>query len=199
MRCVQPYRYSSLLGIAFLFLLCAAPAHGQGNSKPAEEEAADVKALLREVRLLRQTIQIAALNSYRSQIIIERIRTSNEQVLRMTQALTELRQTMEKTESTIPRMTEQHKVLETTLEAEVDLAKRARLEMEIKEMKRSVERYKAGLEKMKEQEQQQSLQLREQQTRVSDLENRLDQLEAEIERDIRQQRSDDRVGDSRKQ
>jgi hypothetical protein len=85
----------------------------------------------------------------------------NEQVVRLTRALAETREILEKTESTIPRMTEQHKMLESMVEAEVDAVKRARMEFEIKDMKRAVERYKTGLERMKEQEQSQATQLRE--------------------------------------
>lgn len=196
MRCFQNYHYRSLLGLAILFVIWALPVRAQDTSKPVDEEA-DVKSLLVEVRLLRQTLQAAALNSYRSQIIIERIRANNEHVLRMTRALNELRDDMEKTRVTIPRMTEQVKVMETALEAEIDVAKRAQLEFEIKDRKRSVENYKVRLERLKEQEQQQSMQLREQQNKLTELENRLDLMESEIENDFRRQKADDRVGDGR--
>lgn len=87
MRCFNIYRYRSLLLIAVLCLFWATPTQGQATAKPDDQEQT-VKSLLREVRLLRQTIQTYSLNSYHSQVIIERIRTKGEHVLRLTRALT---------------------------------------------------------------------------------------------------------------
>jgi DNA repair ATPase RecN len=158
-------------------------AQTQTPLKPSDDEQT-VRALLNEVRLLRQTLQNTGLNAYRSQILLERIKITNEQVVRLTRALMEVRETLEKTESTIPRMGEQQKMLETMIESEVDPVKRARMEFEVKDMKRAVERYKSGLERMKEQEQQQATQLREEQSKLGELELRLQRLEDQIENEI---------------
>ena len=150
----------------------------------APEDDQTIKSLLNEVRLLRQTLQNTGLNAYRSQILLERIKISNEQVIRLSRGLTEARETLEKVESTIPRMGEQAKMLETMVDAEVDPVKRARMEFEVKEMKRSIERYKTGLEPLKEREQQQAAQLREEQNKLAELEMRLQRLEDQIESEI---------------
>lgn len=189
MRCFNGYYYRSLPIIGLLCVLWATPTKGQPTPKPDDQEQT-IKSLLVEVRRLRQSVEAAALNSHRSQIIIERIRTNGEHVLRLSRALTELRETMDKTQSTIPRMTEQLKVMEATVDSEVDVVKRARLEFEIKETKRAVERYKSGLERMKEQEQQLSTQFREGQAKQTELEDRLDRVEAEIENELRRQREE---------
>lgn len=189
MRCFDRHHYRSLPIIAVLCVLWTTPTQGQPTSKPDDQEQT-IKSLLAEVRRLRQSVEAAALNSHRSHIVIERLRTNGEHVLRLSRALTELRETMDKTLSTIPRMTEQLKVMEATFDAEVDVVKRARLEFEIKETKRAVERYKSGLERMKEQEQQLSTQFREGQARQTELEDRLDKVEAEIESEIRRQREE---------
>lgn len=104
--------------------------------------------------------------------------------MRLTRALTETRDQMEKTELTIPRMAEQQKMAEAVVENEVDAVKRARMEFEIKEMKRAVERYKTALERLKEQEQLHATQLREAQSKLSELETRLQRLEDQIEDEI---------------
>ncbi|HSO75841.1 MAG TPA: hypothetical protein VLU47_13480, partial [Blastocatellia bacterium] len=48
---------------------------------PAEDQRV-IKALLDEVRLLRQAFQRLNLNAYRSQILVERIRAQNDKVAR---------------------------------------------------------------------------------------------------------------------
>ena len=167
----------------FTVLCCVSHASAQNEPKPSDADPT-IKSLLNEVRLLRQTLQSTGLNAYRSQILIERIKISNEQVVRLTQALSEVREDLEKTELTIPRMGEQQKTLETMIESEVDPTKRAKMEFEIKDLKRSVDRYKILLERTKEREQQQATQLREEQSKLSELETRLQRLEDQIENEI---------------
>lgn len=188
MLCFNGY-YRTLLVITVLCVLWATPTQGQATSK-TEDENQTVRSLLKEVRLLRQTLQLTGLNAYRSQIILERIKINNEQVVRLRRALAETRDQLEKTESTIPRMAEQQKMLESMVEAEADPVKRARMEFEIKDMKRAVERYKIGLEKLKEQEQTQATQLREEQSKLGELETRLQRLEDQIESELQRLRTE---------
>jgi len=174
----------SLVSLVLFTILCCFSQASAQNEPKAPEPDPTIKSLLNEVRLLRQTLQSTGLNAYRSQILLERIKISNEQVVRLTQALSETRDQKEKTATTIPRMGEQQKLLETMVEAELDLAKRARMEFEVKDMKRMVERYKIELERFKEREQQQATQLREEQSKLSELETRLQRLEDQIENEI---------------
>jgi predicted nucleic acid-binding Zn-ribbon protein len=175
--------------VTFLLLFCFicftsdALAQNDGPTKTAEADPT-IRSLLNEVRLLRQTLQSTGLNAYRSQILLERIKISNEQVIRLTRALADVRDQLEKTEQTIPRMGEQAKMVESMIDSEVDQVKRARMEFEVKDMKRSVERYKTGLERLKEREQQQVTQLREEQNKLSELESRLQHLEDQIENEV---------------
>ena len=174
----------SLVSLLLFTILCCFSQASAQNEPKAPEADPTIKSLLTEVRLLRQTLQSTGLNAYRSQILIERIKITNEQVIRLSQALSEVREDLEKTELTIPRMAEQQKTLETMIESEVDPAKRAKMEFEIKDLKRSVDRYKVLLERAKEREQQQATQLREEQSKLSDLEMRLQRLEDQIESEI---------------
>jgi DNA repair ATPase RecN len=170
-------------GILFVILCFVSNASAQNEPKASEPDPT-IKSLLNEVRLLRQTLQSTGLNAYRSQILIERIKITNEQVVRLTQVLSDVREDLEKTELTIPRMGEQQKTLETMIESEVDPAKRAKMEFEIKDLKRSVDRYKLLLERAKEREQQQAAQLREEQNKLTELETRLQRLEDQIENEV---------------
>lgn len=174
----------SLLSLLLFTMVCfVSPAAAQNEPKAPDADPT-IKSLLNEVRLLRQTLQSTGLNAYRSQILIERIKISNEQIVRLSQALNEVREDFEKIEQTIPRMGEQQKTLETMIESEVDPAKRAKMEFEIKDLKRSVDRYKLLLERAKEREQQQATQLREEQNKLTELETRLQRLEDQIENEV---------------
>ncbi|HEX7296961.1 MAG TPA: hypothetical protein VF251_14500, partial [Pyrinomonadaceae bacterium] len=170
--------------IGSLLLLSTLCFSTMAQTSGRSDDDQTIKSLLNEVRLLRQTLQSTGLNAYRSQILLERIKISNEQVIRLTRALADARETLEKTESTIPRMSEQQKVLETMIESEVDPGKRARMDFEVKDMKRSIERYKSSIDKLKEQEQQAVTQLREEQSKLNELEQRLQRLEDQIENEI---------------
>jgi predicted nucleic acid-binding Zn-ribbon protein len=198
MKQVKIYGSDWLLILMLVCSLAATSAQAQSITKQADDNRT-MQALLNEVRLLRQTLQRTGLNAYRSQIILDRIRASNEQVLRLTRTLEDIRNEVEKTENTIPRMKEQVKVLETHIEQETDANKRARLEFEHKDVKRSIEYYKVRLEQLREREQQLSTQLREQQTKLAELESRLDGLEREIENELERQRAEDKTKEGNKQ
>lgn len=177
-----------LAGISFLAVLFVSTVPAQ-TEKPAEENQA-LRTLLSEVRQLRKTMQTTGLNAYRGQIILERMRLANEQVERMAQKLESARDDVEKIERTIPRFEEQTKVMETVLQQETDIGKRARLEFELKDHKQQGERYKVLLTRAREREQQLSTDLKASQARLTELESRLDLLEREIENEIERLRSE---------
>ena len=181
---------SRLISVSFLGLLFLSTAPAQ-TEKPTEENQT-LRTLLSEVRQLRKTMQATGLNAYRGQIILERMRLANEQVERMAQKLEAERENVEKIERTIPRFEEQTKVMETVLQSETDVGKRARLEFELKDHKQQGERYKVLLTRAREREQQLSTELKASQVRLTDLESRLDLLEREIENEIERLRSENK-------
>ena len=181
---------SRLISISFLGLLFVITVPAQVE-KPTEENQT-MRTLLSEVRQLRKTMQATGLNAYRGQIILERMRLANEQVERMAQKLEAERDNVEKIERTIPRFEEQTKVMETVLQAETDIGKRARLEFELKDHKQQGERYKVLLTRAREREQQLSTELKASQARLTELESRLDMLEREIENEIERLRSENK-------
>ena len=181
---------SRLISISFLGLLFVITVPAQVE-KPTEENQT-MRTLLSEVRQLRKTMQATGLNAYRGQIILERMRLANEQVERMAQKLEAERDNVEKIERSIPRFEEQTKVMETVLQAETDIGKRARLEFELKDHKQQGERYKVLLTRAREREQQLSTELKASQARLTELESRLDMLEREIENEIERLRSENK-------
>lgn len=170
--------------VLLLVAVCSIEIFAQTQTATTNATEPTIKSLLNEVRLLRQTLQNTGLNAYRSQILLERIKINNEQVIRLTRALDGTREELEKTELTIPRMGEQQKMLETMAQSEVDPIKRAQMEFEVKDMKRSIDRYKNRIVQLKDLEQQQATQLREEQTKLGELELRLERLENQIEDEI---------------
>ena len=187
-----------LLGILFVFLGLAQTANGQ-NGKESEDKAA-IQDLLTEVRMLRQALQSLHrmnLDTYRSQLLVDRIRINREDVRRLTSSLNEARDTLFKTQNTIPQFVERIKLFESQIQLEVDQQKRAQLEFEMKRTKESVEMYKSQIEPLKEKEQQLSADLNAEKAKVQELESRLDLLERAIEAD-RQKLEQDKSAPTKK-
>ena len=180
--------FSRCCFVLVVSLCCFNAAFAQTDAKADADPT--TKALLNEVRLLRQTLQNTGLNAYRSQILLERIKIHNEQIVRLSVTLNQTREQLDKTEATIPRHGEQVKVLETMITNEMDPVKRAQLEFEVKDMKRALEVYKGSVTQLREREQAQAAQLQEQQGKLAELERRLENLEEQIENEIRRLKSE---------
>jgi predicted nucleic acid-binding Zn-ribbon protein len=189
---------SLLCWVAAFLLICFTADDMQAQTTKPTDDNQIIQSLLNEVRLLRKTLQRTGLNTYRSQIIVALMQTHNEHVVRLMGQHEELRSEIEKIETTIPRFSEQAKVMEEQIEREADANKRVRLELEYRERKRDVERYKTLLEKRREREQQLTTQLRTEQTKLAELESRLEMLEREIEIEMNRQRSEDAAEEGKK-
>ncbi|HEU4387085.1 MAG TPA: hypothetical protein VFV34_04770 [Blastocatellia bacterium] len=182
-------RKTWLICSALCLFLAACTAQAQTTKQ--SDDNSTIHSLLNEVRLLRKTLQRTGLNAYRSQIIVEGLRTRNEQVARLTRMLEENGREIEGIESSIPRLIERNSLMEEMIARESDANKRAMLEFENKDRKRDVDRYKMLLERTKEREQQLNAQLRDEQSKLKDLESRLDSLEREIESEVDRLRTEE--------
>lgn len=157
---------------------------GQNNKPPDDKET--IQELLTEVRMLRQALQTLHrmnLDTYRSQLLVDRIRVNRDDVRRLTASLNETRETLRRTQLTIPSFTDQVKMQEAQFQLEVDPAKRSQLEFELKRTKEALENYKTQIEPLKEREQQLAADLNAEKTKLQELEGRLDLLERGIEND----------------
>ncbi len=172
-----------------LIILCCGfglvqSASGQNNKQP--EDKAAIQDLLEEVRMLRQALQTLHrmnLDSYRSKLLVDHIRINREDVRRLTSSLNETRDTLFKTQNTIPQFIERQKLWESQAQLEVDQQRRANLEFEIRRNKEAIEMYKSQIEPLKEREQQLSAELTSEKAKLQELESRLDLLERTIEND----------------
>jgi predicted nucleic acid-binding Zn-ribbon protein len=123
------------------------------------------------------------LDSYRSQLLVDRIRVNREDVRRLTSSLNETRDTLAKTQNTIPQFVDRLKLLENQVLLEADQQRRANLEFEVRRTKEGIEMYKSQIEPLKEREQQLSADLNTEKSKLQELESRLDLLERGIEND----------------
>src|SRR6185436_11756960 len=126
-----------LLGI----ILLAGSSVVQGvkgqNNKPTQDKEA-IQELLTEVRMLRQalqTLQRMSVDTYRSQLLVDRIRVYREDVRNLTESLDNTRELLSKTLVTIPNFTERQKILEARAQTEVDQNKKAEIELEARQVK----------------------------------------------------------------
>ncbi|MEK6337424.1 MAG: hypothetical protein AABM67_21075 [Acidobacteriota bacterium] len=173
-----------LLVILFIWLGLVQSVSGQ-NNKESEDRAA-IHDLLVEVRMLRQALQTLhrmSLDTYRSQLLVDRIRANREDVRRLTSSLNETRDTLFKTQNTIPQFIDRQKLLESQVQLEVDQQKRAQLEFELKRTREGIEMYKSQIEPLKEREQQMAADLNAEKAKLQELESRLELLERAIEND----------------
>jgi chromosome segregation ATPase len=171
--------------LAALFSLSLAQiAAAQTTKKPDDSET--LQALLTEVRSLRlalQTLQRMSLDTYRSQLLVDRIRLSHEDVRRLTTSLNEARDLIAKTQSAIPQSIDRQKLLEGQAQLEADQKERAQLEFEARRAKESAEMYKAQLGPLNERELQLTADLNIAKQKLEELENRLESLERAIDND----------------
>ena len=177
-------------------MLVAAGGYLPASAQTKQTDDKTLQELLNEVRMLRQalqTLQRMSVDTYRSQLLVDRIRANREDIRRLQTSLNETRETLFRTQQTIPNFTEQQKMIESRLQVEVDQAKRVEWEYELKRTKSSIEMYKSQLEPLREREQQLSAELASEKTKLDELESRLDMLERTIEND-RQKVETDKPG-----
>jgi hypothetical protein len=187
-----------LIAAAIFVLFVAQISAGQTNQQAEDKET--LQALLTEVRMLRlalQTLQRMSIDTYRSQLLVDRIRVNREDVRRLTASLNETRDLFGKTQTTIPQFIDRQKLLESQVQLEVDPGKRAQLEFEVKRTKEGIEMYKSQLDQLRQREEQLTAQLNSEKSKLDELENRLDLLERGIEND-RQRFENDKTGPERK-
>ncbi|HEY7914131.1 MAG TPA: hypothetical protein VIG62_19630 [Blastocatellia bacterium] len=168
-----------------VFSLSLTTAHAQ-SARPPDEIT--LRSLLNEVRLLRETLQWTNLNAHRSQIIVERIRSQNDRVARITRMLEDTRDQIANLQVQTTQMSEQAKSSESELDREADSNRRTAMEAELKGFKQIIEPLKQRLEQLKERETRLNLELQTEQGKLNELEGRLEGLEREIESEIEKQR-----------
>jgi DNA repair exonuclease SbcCD ATPase subunit len=172
--------------IALVFFTLCLTQLAAGQSTQLSDEKGTTQALLNEVRSLRQalqTLQRMSFDTYRGQLMVERVRVNREDVRRLAATLYDTRMMLANTQRAIPNSIEEQKLLESQIQLEADPTKHAQLDFELKRVKNGIEQFKAQVDTLKEREQELATELRTEQTKLDELESRLDLLERAIEND----------------
>jgi predicted nucleic acid-binding Zn-ribbon protein len=178
-------RISILLLLFPSFTVQAAPAQ---SAKPSDDKI--LRALLNEVRLLRETLEQVNTNALRGQILVERIRAQNDKVTRLTRMLEDARDSIADAQAQLNQFNEQSKLLETQIENEFDSNRRSQLEQQAKEFKYMLGFHKQRLDRLREREARLAAELQTEQDKLAGLENRLEGIEHEIEDNLKEHLED---------
>lgn len=183
-----------LLPLICLFFSATVEAQ---NQKPNENDQ-PVKALLEEVRLLRQTLQRLNLGAYRSQVLVERIRAQNELIARLSRSLEDTRRELVEEQVSVSRFSERLKMIDNLLQQESDDKRKEQIEFELREAKGELDLHKQREQRARERDAQLSEQLRLEQAKLDDFEHRLDSLDREISSEIEKQELENKGPEQRK-
>jgi hypothetical protein len=151
-------------------------------------------ALLREVRLIRETLQRAQGNAQREQMVVERIRTHDQRVERLDRQLTELRDEIGGIEVHVRQTKERDESLELQAERTNDSVQRRVLEAEGKEMRFTQEAQKQRLDRLRERESALAAALQREERTLRGLEVRLEALDRELETEARRSSGPTQLG-----
>jgi hypothetical protein len=166
----------TFFGIALLVLFAPCQSQAQSATPNAGGSKQDqvVQELLGEVRQLRIALQHISVNAYRGQVMVERMRLQQEQVNRITQELSSIRNQIRQAKS-------------EQLNAKDELDEAAKQQDKGVLSEDVVRRGRAMLEELKRQEQilsereiQVAAQLEAERANLTDLNKRLDGLELEM-------------------
>jgi predicted nucleic acid-binding Zn-ribbon protein len=202
-------RAHRLIGISLFALVLSAsmsPTHSQSTTsatpsartapQPGSMQSARAtdEALLKEVRLIRETLQRAQGNAQREQMIVERIRTHDQRVERLDQQLTQLRDEIGGIEVHVRQTEQREKSLEVQLQRANDPAQRQALESERKEMGFTQEAQRQRLDRMRERESAITAALQREERTLRGLEGRLEALDRELEAESRKNNASGQLG-----
>lgn len=170
--------------ILFLAIACFSSTLAQALSSQTvkrEDDSELIKALLSEVRELRMTLQRNSVTSYRAQITLERLRLQQTRVEALAREQREVQSSIKNAEQAFPISAEDLIEVERVASAAATPAERAQKEMEMKMMKKMIERGKQEAQDLRQREAQIILNLQTEQAKLNELNDRLEELERELE------------------
>lgn len=190
------YRTIGTVLLALLLTACIDSIHGQPDPGVPQLAAADPQgapqparggdeALLREVRLIRETLQRAQANAQRERMVVERIRTHGEREERLERQIAEMRDEIGGIETHIGQMDDRVTSLELQVRQAADPSQRQALEAELKEMRFTQEAQLQRLDRLRERESAINAELQREERTLTDLEARLEALDRELEAEAR--------------
>jgi predicted ribosome quality control (RQC) complex YloA/Tae2 family protein len=174
--------YKSFVGFLLVACLGGISVFGQpSNAKPVENDSPTVKALLDEVRQLRQVLQRNSVATYRAQVTLERLKLQQAQVNELTRELAELRNRIKELERNAPMLAENLPEVERRVTSAATPDERSHAEAVFKTLKMEIENEKQQQQSLREREPQLAARLQAEQAKLNELNESLDKLERELE------------------
>lgn len=183
----------SLISFLLFSWALTTPALAQGRGRDAAaqtDERQVLHAILTEIQQLRNHIERNNLNTFRAQLIFERIRLHQERADRLSRQLEDVRGQITSLKADEQRLMENIKNTESQMEQERDQAELARLQNERKEAKSFLEQQRTLREAQGERENELNSQLQDKRRTLASLNTRLEALEREIEMQLTDNGSD---------
>lgn len=152
------------------------PATAQRNAE-ASDQTQTLRALLEEVRRLRQALERSQNNSILMQVIAERLRLQQDAVNRLAQRLDEARSDLAASQLGLARLPEHIADIERRMNGAEDSGQRAQIESELKAAQLAYDDQKERADRLSGRVEQIKSQLQEEQHKLDDLFERLTQFE----------------------
>jgi chromosome segregation ATPase len=164
-----------------LFSSIANPQTAANSSANAGQSEQSTQALLNEVRQLRLAIQQLSLSGYRSQVIVERLRSQQQRVDRLSDRLRETRDRIAGLKREQYFLQDELKRIENRLNRATEFAERTTLEEQQERLKSRLDDQARESTRMQEQESQFAGQLNLEQGKLAEFNDQLDSLQRELE------------------
>jgi chromosome segregation ATPase len=168
------------------FLLCSVASAQDRNTASRRPSSDDqvLQALLKEVRLMRISLERATsanLDSYRAQILVERLRIQQEHVDRLARQLDAVRNDLAEMATARRQLAERSKELEEIIRAGGDAEQTKQAENELRDLKYAMEQQREKEQTRHDQEGKWNAELQTEQAKLADLNSQLDRLERKLE------------------
>lgn len=171
------------LAVAALSILLFASAGSSQASQAGGNAGHQLLAdLLAEVRRLRTLVENEQRDSYRGLLLVERLRLQQEHVDRLARQLDEVRLDLTDIGAHLPQMQERVKTVESQAQELRDAAQLGQLELELKELRSSVEQQASRQQLQQEREGQLASQLQIEQSKLNELNDKLRVIESQLEK-----------------
>ena len=174
------FRILHLTGWATIGIVLSGLASAQNPSSEVGREGT-IRALLDEVRLLRQVLQASSLGSVRAQILLAQRQDHHDRVALLERQIADLRSQAKDKQAQLGQVEEEIVEAERLLALESDPAKRTEREMQVRQLGSMRDQLKRIQENLRERELDLSASLPKEQAKLEEMQRGLDRIEHQLE------------------
>lgn len=173
------FRVIVLMLLTLISINPALTQNKESANAPSNEQAT-LQALLTEVRLLRLAVQRANTQSYRTQVVLQRLRIQQEHVDRLAHDLEVVRNELGEMAQVREQFAERIRNAGDEINSEPNETVRTEGRRKIKDLEVELEQQKERELTKRQHENELAVQLQSEQTKLTELNNRLESLEREV-------------------